>query len=782
MGYSDGFNSVAQLFSLQNDRKRLKESRRQFDLGLTEKQRATDLANEQYYAGITSTEGMHTERLTASMAELDKTLAQQKYKADQVDSQHYATLKNNRYIVDTRQYGANNRQALRIAFTAKENQRQRLHAQRIAQQQQESAQLISQMGNTSAEKRTGMTTSSAELIADNNNTNRLQINSDNIDANLNITQLGFVHDINKTDLAAFYASKLQSETAAQHMERVIKSGEFQVQINGDKIISLEKINSKNNQAAKDLVDQKQGHYITNAKTNYEHQIGIDNNNARINAAAAAKAAEVASQVVDSEREYVESQKVSLKNALVAQGKMKHDEAIGERKVKEMGDFDVFYSEQSGGYYLKNGKGAVRPVTDRRVQDELNRLITGETPLRSDRGLPPTPTPTTPKGYYTPQTQQLSTPPQSNVPNIPFMGTAHASGVDGEPIVESPTPETASLWKETNYEHYKNKILGGIGEGVKNMSKLYGYHPYNWNIYDAIEDIPNAVNWLRSPHIPEQTAVGKQEAVDREKLLGEFGGSAPQRDAATSSKLGVSRPKGGNYLSSEQLAKIQKINQDINNNMNTTANLAVEADNFDIFTEVYDPTSSSVDTKQLHLEQDKVNAQIRADSQARIVELAKQQQLELDQVEKSYTRSLSLINDSIGNLGDKFKTSDRKFMALQINDTMQSLYGSAYLSNPANDGSVSQHANNAASMMYHSQGEISAPAAINAVYRQSVNSWSAQQAQLVAKAESVIAHKVKDLPYQVQQQAVTALKASFDQLSHDPDKLNAALEKIIRSLQ
>ena len=75
MGYSDGFNSVAQLFDLQNNRNRLKESRRQFDLGLAEKQRALDLANEQFYVTDTSANRRHTETIVGAKDRLSTQIA-----------------------------------------------------------------------------------------------------------------------------------------------------------------------------------------------------------------------------------------------------------------------------------------------------------------------------------------------------------------------------------------------------------------------------------------------------------------------------------------------------------------------------------------------------------------------------------------------------------------------------------------------------------------------------------------------------------------------------------
>ena len=75
MGYSDGFNSVAQLFTLQNDRNRLKESRRQFDSGLAEKQRATNLANEQFYVSDNSANNRHTETIVGAKDRLTTQIA-----------------------------------------------------------------------------------------------------------------------------------------------------------------------------------------------------------------------------------------------------------------------------------------------------------------------------------------------------------------------------------------------------------------------------------------------------------------------------------------------------------------------------------------------------------------------------------------------------------------------------------------------------------------------------------------------------------------------------------
>ena len=363
-----------------------------------------------------------------------------------------------------------------------------------------------------------------------------------------------------------------------------------------------------------------------------------------------------------------------------------------------------------------------------------------------------------------------------------MGKAYAADMGGEPIVEQPVAKSDDMFStKTNYEHYKDKVLGGLAKGVKGAASLYQYHPYQWNIYDAVEDIPKAVEWLRKPHAPDanQTPVGEQEPVNKEALLDAFGGTEPQRQAKNSAALGVSRPKGGSFISQDQLTEIENAHKTTVKEIETTANTAVTTGDTDIFWNKYNTDHSSGDNKKRLDEKEKV---IMETMQAQIKASAELHDKNIKETTDSYKASLGIVRDSIGNLGKEFKTADRDFMSIQLNDVIQNFYGPKVLSNPSNNGMISQHVNAAAGMVYNSGGEISHGAAINSVARGANHSWSPQQQQLIAKADTLINHKIKDLPYQQQQKALAALKASYDEHSHRPESLNAKLERILSVLK
>lgn len=72
MSYSDGFNSVAQLYTMYNKRKALEENRRQFDLQMAENQRLADIKARQFQAQLAADKARQDSINETSLIRTDK--------------------------------------------------------------------------------------------------------------------------------------------------------------------------------------------------------------------------------------------------------------------------------------------------------------------------------------------------------------------------------------------------------------------------------------------------------------------------------------------------------------------------------------------------------------------------------------------------------------------------------------------------------------------------------------------------------------------------------------